>query len=274
MLGAKQGQAMYLTGRETKSMLKVVQALSGEEQFNIRRIDAGRALLDLLHADHFASFHWNEERRCFSDRIIINMSEANLEKYERYYQFHDPITLPMQRTRCAVSVNQIMDQRDFERTEFYNDFLRCDGLYYGVNLHVYDGDFPIADWRIWRKRGRENFERHSLEMLDFLAPHLRNATRLDRLVRPQRTPWSASLSATAIRDCTGLSSREAQIAYHAMLGKADQEIADTLFLSRATVRTHLRHIYHKLGVGNRSSLCRKIAESHSPPTPSPAALLR
>ena len=31
-----------------------------------------------------------------------------------------------------------------------------------------------------------------------------------------------------------------------------------------TVRTHLRHIYRKLGVGNRSSLCRRLANLQSP----------
>ncbi len=258
---------MYLTGREMKCMLQVIRALNGEEQFDVRRVNAGRALLELLRADYFASFHWSEERRRFVNRITINMSEANLKRYEHYYQFHDPITLPMQRARRAVSVNQIMDQRNFERTEFYNDFLRCDGLYYGVNLHVCDGDFPLADWRIWRNRRRENFEGHSLEILDVLAPHLRNATRLERLMHPHPALWSVSLSAAAIRDSTGLSSREAQVAYHAVLGRADQEIADILFLSRATVRTHLRHIYHKLGVGNRATLCRKITESHSPSFP-------
>jgi DNA-binding CsgD family transcriptional regulator len=43
-----------------------------------------------------------------------------------------------------------------------------------------------------------------------------------------------------------------------VLGKADRQIADALFVSIATVRTHLRHIYRKLGVGNRSSLCRRL----------------
>ena len=77
-----------------------------------------------------------------------------------------------------------MDHRDFLRTEFYNDFLARDGLYYGMNLHVFEGDTPVADWRIWRGRRRENFERRSLAILDLLAPHLRNATRIARVQVP------------------------------------------------------------------------------------------
>ena len=255
---------MYLTDHELRSVVKIVQALSAEEPLSNRRVMAGRALLELFHADYFASYHWCEERRRFEDRIILNMSEANLDRYEKYYQFRDPITRPMQRMRGAVAVNQIIEQRDFERTEFYNDFLQRDGLHFGVNLHVYDGACPIADWRIWRSRRRENFDRRSLEILNMLAPHLRNATLMAQLLGLRGGGSITCVSVPMIRDSTGLSEREAQVAYHAVLGKADRDIAACLSLSLATVRTHLRHVYRKLGVSNRSSLCRRLTQPHTP----------
>lgn len=249
---------MVLTHSETKTALAILQALNSEEEPEIRRHDVGRGLLELFHADYFCSYHWNEEHRRFEDRVSVNMSDANLERYERYFQFCDPITVPMQRMRRAVGVDQIMSQRDFLRTEFYNDFLARDGLYYGLNLHVFEGNCPITDWRIWRSRRREAFDRRSLEILDMFAPHLRNAMRVTRLLSEQKSCHSTELSVATIRAATALSEREAQIAYHAVLGKADRQIADALFVSIATVRTHLRHIYRKLGVGNRSSLCRRL----------------
>jgi DNA-binding CsgD family transcriptional regulator len=97
------------------------------------------------------------------------------------------------------------------------------------------------------------------------APHLRNAVRVAQLLSDRKSRQSTELSVAMIRAATVLSEREAQIAYHAVLGKADRQIADALFVSIATVRTHLRHIYRKLGVGNRSALCRRLirgAESH------------
>jgi len=259
---------MFLTSRETHRVLQVLQSLSDEGQLDVRRAKAGRALLELFNADYFASFHWSEERQRFESPVSINMSDANLHRYEQYFQFRDPITRPMQRMRRAVGVNQIIEQRDFERTEFYNDFLRRDGLHFGVNLHVYDGDCPIADWRIWRSRRRENFDRRDLAILNMLAPHLRNVTLMEQLLTVRRSGPTACLSIAAIRDSTGLSEREAQTAYHALLGKSDRDIAISLALSLPTVRTHMRHIYSKLGVNNRSSLCRRLTRPESaPPTP-------
>lgn len=249
---------MVLTHSETKTALAILQALNSEEEPEIRRLEAGRGLLELFRADYFCSYHWSEEHRRFEDRVSINMSDANLERYEKYFQYRDPITVPMQRLRRAVAVDQIMSQRDFLRTEFYNDFLARDGLHYGLNLHVFEGNCPVADWRIWRSRRREAFDRRSLEILDLFAPHLRNAMRVTRLLSERQSRHSTELSVATIRTATALSEREAQIAYHAVLGKADRQIADALFVSIATVRTHLRHIYRKLGVGNRSSLCRRL----------------
>jgi DNA-binding CsgD family transcriptional regulator len=83
----------------------------------------------------------------------------------------------------------------------------------------------------------------------------------------RKSQLPTEFSVATIRDSTGLSEREAQIAYHAVSGKADREIATSLFLSIATVRTHLRHIYRKLGVSNRSSLCRRLSPACGPPAP-------
>jgi DNA-binding NarL/FixJ family response regulator len=50
----------------------------------------------------------------------------------------------------------------------------------------------------------------------------------------------------------GLTSREAEILRMIGMNKQNQEIADLLFISRETVRWHLRTLYSKIGVKNRS----------------------
>ena len=51
------------------------------------------------------------------------------------------------------------------------------------------------------------------------------------------------------------SAREKEVASLIMQGKTAQETADLLFISLATVKTHIQHIYEKAGVHNRAGLC-------------------
>lgn len=50
-----------------------------------------------------------------------------------------------------------------------------------------------------------------------------------------------------------LSSRELEILEALATGKSNKELAQRLFISEATVKTHLIHIYQKLGVDTRTA---------------------
>jgi DNA-binding CsgD family transcriptional regulator len=56
----------------------------------------------------------------------------------------------------------------------------------------------------------------------------------------------------------GLSKREQEIAHLIYEGLKDREIADKLYISRYTVENHMRSIYAKFGVNNRTRLVRKL----------------
>lgn len=56
-----------------------------------------------------------------------------------------------------------------------------------------------------------------------------------------------------------LSGRENEVAELILRGLTVKETADALFISVATVKTHLRHIYEKTGVRNRAELARAMS---------------
>jgi len=56
-----------------------------------------------------------------------------------------------------------------------------------------------------------------------------------------------------------LSAREVQLVELLATGMANKEIARALFISQATVKTHLVHIYAKLGVDNRTAAIAEAA---------------
>jgi len=195
---------------------------------------------------------WDADRRCFDAGVHLNMDAANLLQYERYYQYHDPITLTLQQHRRAVRVTDVLAQERLTRTEFFNDFLARDGLHWGVNLYAWSGERNIGDMRIWRDRRRANFDDNDLAVLDLVRPAFVAALRRSRgeLVPPAAAEPSAASS---------LSKRENEVASLAACGLHDKEIARRLGISITTVRTHLDHAFRKLGVTSRVLLVQRLA---------------
>jgi DNA-binding CsgD family transcriptional regulator len=56
-----------------------------------------------------------------------------------------------------------------------------------------------------------------------------------------------------------LTSRENEVSALLIQGLTNQEIAERLFISPATVKVHVRHIYEKLGVRNRAGAVARLA---------------
>jgi len=59
----------------------------------------------------------------------------------------------------------------------------------------------------------------------------------------------------------GLTQREVEVALFACQGFQNSEISERLFISRYTVENHLKSIYNKVGVGNRTMLTHKLLNS-------------
>lgn len=245
---------MYLTGTEQQALRGVFTLLAEDAAGNERDIRErlGRALLDLLRADQFASFVWDAGSRSFGARVAINMEPANLDRYAQWHQHHDPITFVLQSRRRATRVTEVMPQRALMRTPFFNDFLSRDGLHWGMNLHAFDGDRALGDLRIWRRRERGNFGDHEKALLDLIEPAfagaLQRAQRAAAAVAPP-PPQQAQDAAWSL-----LSAREQQVARCVREGLTDKEIARRMAVGVPTVRTYLRRIFDKLGIERRAAL--------------------
>jgi DNA-binding CsgD family transcriptional regulator len=250
---------MYLTSYQANVLSRVMATLAEPHDEHEIRLRAGALMLELLDAQYYASYVWDEQQARFDMGVCINMERSNLERYERHFQYDDPITFELQRHRTATRVTDVMPQSQLRRTAFFNEFLARDGLHWGMNLYAWNGTRNIGDMRIWRDRHHTNFSRTDVELLDFVRPAFIAALARapGRRVEP---PDRADPADPATGDGAQrlLSARERAVAKLAAQALSDKEIARQLGVSVTTVRTHLDRAFRKLGVANRMALARRL----------------
>ncbi|AOW12854.1 helix-turn-helix transcriptional regulator [Hydrogenophaga crassostreae] len=261
---------MHLSDLEQRQLAACFALLTqglGERDIRMR---LGEELLRLFRADHFASYIWNPQTNRFDHGFSINMDEANLQRYEDWFQYRDPITFKLQQRRCATLVSEVMPRQAFIRSEFFNDFLARDGLHWGINLHAYDQTRAMGDLRIWRGKHRNDFSAHDRSILEFIEPALvaalkrAGAATVDNGLPRQPDPSPAAVA---------LSPRELAVARCVARGMTDKEIAQALKIGVPSVRTYLRRALDKRGLRRRSALAGAMqnptVESRSLPSQHP-----
>lgn len=247
---------MRITAKHYKKLLNVVRILHEHTDEYEMRKQVAEPLLDLMGADYFASFCWKPEEGRYDQGVYLNMDDRNIGRYLDYFQYRDPITHKLAQRRNATRIEEIMPPQQLHKTEFFNDFLLADGLYHGINLHLYQANHNIGDLRIWRKRSRDGFDESANSLLEHLKPHLVQAIHNIRRLRQLHTPTQVTRDdkSQRLKNRFCLTAREAEITRLLLDGECDDAIADSLHISVATVRTHVKHIFAKTGVHNRCKL--------------------
>ncbi len=106
-------------------------------------------------------------------------------------------------------------------------------------------------------------------IMGLLMPHIDSAIRRIQHLEQIKTAESLkeslaassarSKSSASIPSASILSSRELEIVYWVRLGKTNSEVANILFISQNTVKTHLKNIFDKLNVTKRAEAIGKLS---------------
>jgi DNA-binding NarL/FixJ family response regulator len=202
-------------------------------------------VVKLARADFAASYVWDPGAGCFNHGLVHNMGKENIRRYEEWHQFHDPHTFKLRARRTATLIEEVTPYPMLQKTEFYNDFLRRDGLDHGINIFLFDRDRDLGDFRLWRAKGSAAFGEREVQLLNTMAPFIERA-----IVRSERRAFM-------------LTGRERQVAELVARGCRDIDIARLLEIGFATVRTHLNNAMEKNRWANRAELAAAIGQSMS-----------
>lgn len=91
------------------------------------------------------------------------------------------------------------------------------------------------------------------------AAHACGAVPLAERARQELRASGARPRRPALTGAQALTASERRVAELAAEGLGNRAIAEQLFVTTATVETHLRHAFRKLGIGSREELAAALA---------------
>jgi DNA-binding CsgD family transcriptional regulator len=134
-----------------------------------------------------------------------------------------------------LRITDFLSPLAFRRTAFYTLMMRPFGVEHELKMWLPAAPRQSYHFSLVRGPGR-NFSDRDVALLSLVRLHLaRLRARWERAPRPAQ-----------------LTEREVDVLELVAQGLTNREVAARLFISTGTVRTHLEHVYEKLGVRTRA----------------------
>jgi DNA-binding CsgD family transcriptional regulator len=190
------------------------------------------------------------------DNVVkLAIEDKAINKYREYYYRLDPffkrLILP---SPIILTTEQLISYFDFEKSEYYNDFLKLQSIHYQMTISLRSTRQTLGLVALFRSRNEVNFSLQEKKKAELMAPYLASALEKTVVLKPTNPilPLTQSLKRF------GISQRELDIIHLLCQGLENSEIANKLYISRYTVENHLKSIYEKLAIRNRTELVCKL----------------
>jgi DNA-binding CsgD family transcriptional regulator len=227
-----------LSERDVHRALAVVAAATASGSgaaFDIETVDA---IVEAIPADDAAYVEWR-----FGDRTCLYVGRGRQRQEEPWLEEALAATCdsyPLRDVDHSTSaeplrISDVLSRARFRRSPFYSAVMRPMGFDHEVKLWLPAPPGHARYFELERGPGSD-FDQRDRSFLSLLRPHL--ARLRSRWDRRRRLP--------------SLTERELDVLALVAQGLTNREISRRLFISPATVRTHLEHIYDKLGVRSRA----------------------
>lgn len=178
-----------------------------------------------------------------------NIASDSITSYIDHMSMHDPI---FYRNNLA-SDQEVFSLKDKKVSDQYQTFLDQNNIMDNVELVFKTDQHIVRGISLVRTQQEGLFTKQELGILESchaLAKHM-----------VIQVPTN-NLAASMVAEYRQLTNKEKKVLDLILQGKGNQDIANTLFISLATVKTHLQHIFQKMLVRSKSELIIKTMPYH------------
>ncbi len=133
--------------------------------------------LSKIFAFNHLTFHLINQDGRFTSSLGLNISKKLFQLYSEYYFktdiFH-PINVSSQLilSKNTFTITDLMSLQQYENTEYYNDFLKIDNLFYEIAMPLKSGQKLIGAIAIFRPKEDGNFTPKERKLLSNLSTHI------------------------------------------------------------------------------------------------------
>lgn len=199
-------------------------------------------------------FYTVDSRREAVDHVFRGVNgrfnASYLAHFHRLDPFH-PRRFEEQRLPL-VTVDHVGGLPAYRHSEYCIGFMAPLGLLHEVELHLRDAGRIVGGVALLRSPTEPKFGSGELSLLRRTHGFVERAFAACRLAagrQPDEEPLTAY----------GLTAREVEVVRLVCEGSTNEEIGRALYIGLPTVKTHLQHVFRKLGVRSRTELVANLA---------------
>jgi DNA-binding CsgD family transcriptional regulator len=211
-----------------------------------------------FYAANFFLFENNIQEK--EKTIIFNISDQVLKDYDEYYYKIDDIRkIAFDRPEASRS-SDLMDYKRWSQSEYFNDFLAKNHLYYSAGIDIHFKEQLLGTISLFREEKDGDFNLNDLLYLELIRKYcssqLFKILKINQLQNEKRLDNEKSFKVEC--DKYTITNRERDVLKLVLVGKSNNQIAEELYISINTVKKHLSHIYRKMNVKSRTELTARI----------------
>jgi len=200
-------------------------------------------------------FYWINEQMEMADVELTGSCRQTFHLYEHQMKACDPLNI----ARLAHSkkrVSKLSDdyglapEAEYER---YRTYLSQNRVSDVLDFLFWDAGLPFAGLGIIKHPNEAPFDQNTGKQAALMQNYIEYNLSSHPRLRLQRLNFRLSKR-------YGLTKREIEIAQLISVGMTNRDLADELGIGLGTVKTHIMHLFVKLGIENRASLPARIEQ--------------
>lgn len=185
--------------------------------------------------------------------VLENVDIETDQEYQSHYSQYDPLHPDHFREskETVVCLDGLMTEEEIFQSIYYREFMQPHRMRYVSDMFLRREGEIVAILSLMRDETMNPFSATELKLLNNLQPLLEFS--LNNIYKPQRINERSTLS-----NRFQLTARELDVIEHIIDGSPNKLIAEKMYLSLSTIKTHLQHIFNKTAVNSRTRLLAKI----------------